>query len=329
MTTFCIITVGRNCAQWLPKNIEAIASQNYPREHIRVAFVDDASTDDTATIMSDAAIKYGWDFKRNERRIYGVGNQFEAIHSICRDDNDVIVFVDADDWLNGPEVLNKLAAVYADPEILLTYGRFISSPPENMHRQPKVKALPPHIVGSRQTRAFERKHGAYWNHLRTFRYGPFKEISASDIRYPSGDKAGQYFHAGTDTAIMVPMLELVGCRYYIFDEPLLVYNTQQAEPDWRTHKPQISETGNILFAAPVKPLWRPTPVLLAKMEQLALQVPVAAPPKPKPAPISPKHKMALRRAQVPKPVVRPPAKPNARPISAIHPYRQMQRRSKP
>ena len=251
-TTFCIISTGRNCSKWLEKSLGSIEEQDYPKDFVRVCVTDDCSSDGSANIIQEFARRNLWSCYLNGQRKYALANQYNAIHDICKDNMDVVVFVDQDDWLNGPNVLKKLDEVYSDPNVLLTYGSYATNPPGLEGQQPAVRPMPAHVVRTRDFRSFQEKNGIYWNHLRTFRYGPFKMINRSELQYPDGRG---FFTASPDTAIMTPMMELVGDRHRMLTDHLLVYNTMQDEPDWRTHLPQIQEADAIIYSLPKKELW--------------------------------------------------------------------------
>lgn len=252
-TVFRIITTGRNCEEWIGKTLSSIEGQLYPSDKFTACVTDDCSTDGTAAIMREFEKRNpSWQFFYNTERKYALANQYNAIHSCCTDDSDVIVFVDGDDWLNGPNVLKKLSDIYSDENVLLTYGSYATNPSGLEKSQPAVRQYPGRVIQERSYREFSEKSGIYWNHLRTFRYGPFKKIELADLQYPDGRG---FFTASPDTAIMTPMLELVGDRFRMVTDHLLVYNTMQAEPDWRTHLPQIQEADAIIYARPVKEFW--------------------------------------------------------------------------
>lgn len=253
MFNYCFITVGRNCEDWVDKSLGSIASQNFDKNRIKVIVTDDASTDSSPEKVAKIATENGWQYILNTERKYALYNQYRAIHLICESDEDVVVFVDMDDWLIDGEVLNELEKHYSSPDVLLTYGSFATSPPSNAHMQPAVKPYPKSVIESRDFRPFSETNGLYWNHLRTFRYGPFKEITQKDLTYPDGRG---FFTASPDTAIMTPMMELVGPRHRYIEKQLLVYNSEQAEPDWKTHLPQIREADKIIYSLPKKELWQ-------------------------------------------------------------------------
>lgn len=249
---FCVIVTGRNCTDWIEKSLGSIAIQNLDSRRVKVCVTDDASTDGSDKVIEKICKARNWSYYLNDERKYALYNQYRAIHTICKNDMDVIVFVDADDWLNGPRVLTFLDSIYSSKDVLLTYGSFATNPIHPANPQPRVRPFPRSVIDNRSYRSFQKEKGIYWNHLRTFRYGPFKEIKESDLTYPGTQ---EFFHASPDTALMTPMLELVGDRFKVLANQLLVYNTLQAEPDWRSNRNDILECDEVIFSLPPKPLW--------------------------------------------------------------------------
>ena len=252
LTKIRVITTGRNCSKWLERCLESIAAQDYDKSAVKVCVTDDASTDNSAELAKRLCDEYEWECVLNEKRLYALANQWNSIHKICEDDSDVIVFVDADDFLNGTNVFSTLNNYYSDPNVLLTYGSFRPYPDNPVHPQSIVRAFPIEVINDRSYRRFQEVNGIYWNHLRTFRYGPFKNINKNELQYPGSE---EFFTASPDTAIMVPMLELVGDRFRYIREPLLVYNTLQDEPDWSTHGAEIRRADAVVYSLPKKERW--------------------------------------------------------------------------
>ena len=82
-----------NHAKYVAATLASIAEQDYPSTEVIV--IDDGSTDDTARIASEACLKYGFRFLRNERnlglpatlnKLAALSGGFDAVFSIASDD---------------------------------------------------------------------------------------------------------------------------------------------------------------------------------------------------------------------------------------------------
>jgi alpha-1,3-rhamnosyltransferase len=82
-----------NHAKYVAATLASIAEQDYPSTEVIV--IDDGSTDDTARIASEACLKYGFRFLRNERnlglpatlnKMAALSGGFDAVFSIASDD---------------------------------------------------------------------------------------------------------------------------------------------------------------------------------------------------------------------------------------------------
>ena len=82
-----------NHSKYVAATLASIAEQDYPSTEVIV--IDDGSTDDTARIASEACLKYGFRFFRNERnlglpatlnKMVALSGGFDAVFSIASDD---------------------------------------------------------------------------------------------------------------------------------------------------------------------------------------------------------------------------------------------------
>jgi glycosyltransferase involved in cell wall biosynthesis len=151
-----------------------------------------------------------------------LANLYRAIHS-CNDD-DIIVTVDGDDWLENPHVLQKINTAYQNPDIWLTYGQFKVYPGHN----PGIcKPYPKDVI------AQKRYRGEVFvaSHLRTFYAFLFKQIKLEDLLYK-----GSFLPVAWDLAFMFPMLEMAGNRFTCIQDVLYVYNRMNSLNDSKLHE---------------------------------------------------------------------------------------------
>jgi tetratricopeptide (TPR) repeat protein len=120
-------------------------------------------------------------------------------------DDEVIVWLDGDDWLATDSALATVAEMHA-AGAWATYGQFIFSDGRAGFCEPAIG--PPRL--------------APWtaSHLKTFRAGLVKRIRDEDLRRPDGE----YVDLAIDQAIMLPILEMAAERAVFCDRILAVYN---------------------------------------------------------------------------------------------------------
>ena len=206
-----IISVGRNCADNIQSWYDSLRMQTYVNWQCVVS--NDVSADLTGHELS-SWVAYDHRVLRlpsTGERMYHLGN-FDRAMWHAR--GNIIVAVDLDDRLNDTGALQTIADAYADPDVWMTYGNYVSSDGANGHWcQPltdtdwlDVRAAP-------------------WktSHVRTFRKSLFARIDPEDFL----DWDGKYYRRATDHAMMYPMLEMAGPAHTRFiDRPLYYLNAR-------------------------------------------------------------------------------------------------------
>lgn len=110
-----LITATWNCAGTLVDCLASVAGQSYTnREHV---LIDGASRDDTPRILEQHRDQLAVLVSEPDRGIYDALNK-----GIARASGDVVGFLHADDMFAGPDILAKVAAVFADPSVSAVYG---------------------------------------------------------------------------------------------------------------------------------------------------------------------------------------------------------------
>jgi glycosyltransferase involved in cell wall biosynthesis len=266
---FKLLVTGWNCAALLPRCVRSIARQI--ESAYDVCLVDDASDDphQAATIQA-AARQYGWQHILNPERRGALYNQYQAVQRLRPEENDVLVFLDADDRLAHDGVLQRLRHYYERYRPLLTYGSYHCDPPDT--DVTPARNFPATVVQTNSYRSFSARDDpdAIWfNHLRTVRYSLFRELGPSDFTFADGS----WFMACCDTAVMVPCLELAGGRHLMIPEQLYTYTRDNLLSDCRvSHNAIAAAHQRIFHELPVKPpllpLTQPT-ILPAASENCA------------------------------------------------------------
>jgi len=208
---FVIVIPSYKNQEWAEKNILSALNQNY--SNFRVLFTDDCSPDNTFDAVLKAAENHPNKNKativRNEVRKGALENLYNMIHS-C-DDDEIVLTLDGDDWLAGPEVLNTLNIHYSG-DVWMTYGQYQNYPDGG---RGVAQQIPDHVIKTKNY----RQHTWCSSHLRTFYAWLFKQIKKEDLFYE-----GKFMAMTWDMAMMFPMLEMSGHRSKFISEYLYIYN---------------------------------------------------------------------------------------------------------
>jgi glycosyltransferase involved in cell wall biosynthesis len=227
--------VAWNCEAWIKRSLKSIQSQTYA--NFRCVVIDDVSPDQTYEYAREA-VKGDERFTviRNTDRKYQLANAIEATRLAAQDPQDVIVIVDGDDWLKHERVFERIAEIYSDPKVWLTYGNY-----ELLKRNWREVLRRKDRRGTqRYPKAVEdsglyRYHPFMAGHLRTYRKFLFDAVRDEDLR----DEDGGYYWAAGDAALGYPMLEMATASHIRYvDEILYVYNNDHPFSD---NRPQTRE----------------------------------------------------------------------------------------
>lgn len=214
MSDFRVIVPFHNAAEFLPECLDSIAMQTI---RPRVYLANDASTDGWQGIILPWRL-LGFQGmttpERGEELASIVAGTALADRDVPLTDETVIVHVCGDDALAGPDALAKLAGIYQDPDVWMTYGSFA------YHGQSAssgfCKALPPqaHQRGDYRARPWVTSH------LRSYRVGLWRRIPPEQLIDPTTGRLWQY---GTDFAMMFPLLEMARERARFIPDVLYLY----------------------------------------------------------------------------------------------------------
>ena len=199
--------------------------------------IDDLSTDNSCeafeSTKSELSISENIKLIKNVDKKYALKNIFDTLENIQPADEDIIVILDGDDWLAGPDVLKKINQIYNDTGCWMTYGSYMEYPAGT--RGKFAKQIPEHII----LKNSYRDNKWMSSHLRTFKYKLWKKINKEDFIY---SKTGEFFKAASDLAAMFPMLEMSGLKARYVEDVLHIYNRQNPlNEDKVDHSFQLSE----------------------------------------------------------------------------------------
>jgi hypothetical protein len=212
-TSFHFIIPGYNASKWLPYCINSIKRQEY--NNYTVTFIDDVSTDNSVDVFKrltedDSRFKV----IKNKKKKYALRNIEESIELLQCDKNDVIIILDADDWLASSSVLTYLSLIYETEGALGTYGSYMYYPLGIRGVEPSE--YPEDVIVNNKF----REDAWRASHLRTFKKEVWDKIDKKDFI----DVDGDHYHMAYDQAIMLPVLEMCRERVKYIDKILHVYN---------------------------------------------------------------------------------------------------------
>ncbi len=155
-------------------------------------FIDAGSSNGSLEYVEDIVSK---SFKeklsiiRNIEPLTTMENIYRAIKEICKNENSIIVMVDADDALATNDALKRILVEYSNGADV-TVG--------SMLRTDKPSYYPVYFSNPRLN-----KGGNVWQHLRSFKKYLFDAINPDDLKI-----AGQWIDQAEDWAYMLPIVEM-------------------------------------------------------------------------------------------------------------------------
>lgn len=207
-----IVSTCFNAEKWVGKCIESVQGQTFRNyHHVVINARSDDMTGDIADHYAETLTQLT--VIHNEVRLESLENCW----SVWKDlpDDEVIVWLDGDDWLATDEALQVIANAYADPEVWMTYGQFMFSDGEVGFASPYPAGSKPRYMDWRAT------------HLKTFRAGLVKRLlQPGNLANPWCllRPNGSWIYLATDKAVMWPLLEMAGTHYRCIYQVLSVYN---------------------------------------------------------------------------------------------------------
>ncbi|HEY1696537.1 MAG TPA: hypothetical protein VGG39_30455 [Polyangiaceae bacterium] len=211
------VTVTSTAAAVSPETVgrcvRSVLAQTYP--HRRHVYVLADATDDLAGL--DLSAHPAVELRKG---VYPKAPELANLWPLWQSlpDEEVIAWVDGDDYLATPYVLEIVARAHA-AGALATYGQF-------MWMDGSVGFAAP--VGDEPRREPWRA-----THLKTFRAGLVKRIREQDLKTPDGK-----WTFVTDQPVMLPILELAGPRARFIPNILYVYAVPNLQADLARHDPE-------------------------------------------------------------------------------------------
>lgn len=202
---FIIITPAYNVSDWIGLNIEIIKHQSY-KNYLHV-IVNDKSTDTTLSEIEKLqhsnmlilTTPDGRGGSQGDAYLYAM-EYLEANELIA--DEDIIVEVDADDWLSSTFVLDYLQVIYQNEDVWMTYGQYQGYPSANTggHYLWEID----NMVDDANA---HRRAPFPYSHLKTYKYWLFNKIDRNDLKDPTTNKT---IASAWDHALCISMVEMAG-----------------------------------------------------------------------------------------------------------------------
>ena len=210
--SFVVIVLSQEGETFSLQNLDSIIQQHYP--NYRVVLVnfgdDEESLNDAKAYIDEKGLANRVSFYASSEK--NASDYYEII-SKCRDD-EIVVQMDAKDWLASDFVLEKLNETYDNPDVWLTYGQYLEYPSLRKGR----------VRGERAT----KKERTPWvfSRLKTFYAGLFKQVQQKEGI--SGNPS--------DPSFLFPMVEMAKWHVRFIPEVLYVKsNTSVKSVDHFTH----------------------------------------------------------------------------------------------
>ncbi len=220
-----VVIASYNNSKWYEQNLSTLFAQKYNNYH--VIYIDDCSRDNTFELVKNYVNKMGQSnrvtFIHNKERKGALYNLYHAIHS-CPD-RAIVITYDGDDWMpiGVTDILQTINNVYADSNVLLTYGQFETFPGKHLGI---CHPMPDHII---EAKSYRKEHW-FTSHMRTFYAGFFKKIRKEDLMME-----GEFYSVAWDQAFMFPMLEMAAGHIKFIEKIMYVYNQANPLNDFRQH----------------------------------------------------------------------------------------------
>jgi glycosyltransferase involved in cell wall biosynthesis len=211
---------GYPCKNVINKCLQSVITQTFTDWELAVVL----DPGDYKIIVDDPRIRLYF----NDTPRFAVANTLKGVSMLQPSNEDIIIFLDCDDWLmdNALEMVVGMYEKY--PETLVTHGSLVPSPDNGGYKK----------INNPYTKdEFSNIRGARWkgSHLKSMKYKVFKMIKDEDFR----DDNGAYFCSGVDLAVMFPALEMAGHdRVKFIKEKIYVYNISGVRSP-HTHSQEI------------------------------------------------------------------------------------------
>jgi hypothetical protein len=169
---------------------------------------------------------------------YLVRNTWDLVKGIDAADDDILAFLDTDDFFCDEDALRIVADAYAaNPACLVTYGSYVNY--SSSKRGKFCGAYGPE----------ESVRTAPWraSHLKTCKYRLWRRLTEQLLRWPDGN----WFTCAADRVFMTPLMEMAGWdRCHHLDWLLYCYDDTNPQSVWLTRREDSVATRRHLEGLP-------------------------------------------------------------------------------
>lgn len=230
-----LMTTLYNAEKYIAKCIESVKSQSFRK--FNMIITDDLSTDNSVNVATEAINNDPrFSIIRNSQKMYQPGNYYQISRLPFIDDEDILVTLDGDDWLNDSGTLERVFNYYRNTNYLMSFGQFV-----HYHGPDDFS------TGFTRKPDFKNLRQSEWttSHLRTFKAKVFRKIKVEDLIGPNS----QFWETTGDQAIIYPMLEMVGEENVYFTEDInMVYNVENNLNDYKVNFDRQQEYSRLIKA---------------------------------------------------------------------------------
>jgi glycosyltransferase involved in cell wall biosynthesis len=241
---FHIVSAQRNMGETALRCLQSVYDQQYPRESTHHLFIDDASTDDTPSLVEDWLRRHPDNcvsFVHNRERRGMLANNLEGFTTAPA--HAIGIELNGDDWLPDPGVLRFLNKVYSDDDVWMTYNTLRQTDGTILFQIPPPRAV-------RRERRY-RQWAWSTSHLRTFRAPLYRRIPEHHFEDSS---TGTYWDTAQDMAVYLAMLELAGEHARHLYRITCTYNPHEMSDHFRDRYNQLAADERIRALPPCQAL---------------------------------------------------------------------------
>ena len=228
---FIILTPSFNNEEWVEYNVASILNQTYT--NYEVIYIDDASTDNThKKVMEVVGELSNWTVIKNPKNMGAMYNYFHNLNKYIKDNSEIVIHLDGDDWLYDETVLEKLNTFYNEKDCWMTYGGFIAWNGPDVESTLPYPQSTEHPEFIHNNKMYRQDH---WraSHLRTYRAFLLQAVKLEDLKSLID---GKYYWHASDLAWQYPCMEMCPKdKIQLIDFYAHVYNHSQSNRV-RTHE---------------------------------------------------------------------------------------------
>lgn len=196
--SFVIVLYAYKDALWCERTLRSIFEQEY--DQCRVVVFEDGSHDGTLEKIKSFVVENKQDHRviliQNAERLGPVACLHRAAHSLS--EQEIVIPISAKDWFASPKALNRLNALYRNPDVWTVALQPLLYPTYEEVKAGEVMKLPHHIPVS-------------------FYAGLLKRV------HPSSFDCHHQLVLERD-AYLKPILQMSGEHFQVLKEPLFIVN---------------------------------------------------------------------------------------------------------